>query len=527
MAIDPQVTDPAGTAGLKPGWKSLLLFTTRQHLPTLIVGALLALLAGCVTPILAIFLGNVFDVFTAFGDGQTGADQLRGKIATNCIGMVGLGAAGWILNGAYFAIFVAFGELQVSSVRSRTFSELLQRDVEWFEARKEGSGAFLSGIQAWVPILRIYRRGITSDILYRHIHDLQMATSQPLGLLLQYSCRSLASLGLGFYTSWSLSLVTLAGIPIFSSIIAFLSTRMKSSITAQQAELTHASKISSNAIASMDSVKCLNGQAFESRSYSSRIEQSAIHYLRQARLNSLQIAIIRWMMFAMFVQGFWYGSSLARNGKLTSGEVMRTFWACLTAAQSIEQVLPQMIVMEKGKVASVILKSLIRTCSEQRDISEAKDTLYPRHCEGGIEVNNVSITHHHRHYQYKNSHLHPGIICLSHSTRPSRPEAVHIFLSGRADDLCHWQKWLQQKHAQPATHAILHTNVRRDTYRWHSHADAESQLGPKQYHSSGAAKCPLQRLCVPEHRFWKPRSRKRYLGRCTRFSQACHARKYH
>lgn len=216
-----------------------------------------------------------------------------------------------------------------------------------------------------------------------------MATSQPLGLLLQYLCRSLASLGLGFYTSWSLSLVTLAGIPIFSSVIIFLSTRMKLSIKAQQEELTQASKVASNAINSIDAVKCLNGQRIESWSFSTRIEQSAIHYLRQARLNSLQISFVRWMMFGMFVQGFWYGSSLARTGKISSGEVLRTFWACLTAAQSIEQVLPQMIVLEKGKVASAMLKSIMRQPAQERAVSETKGTLYPEHCEGDIEVNNV------------------------------------------------------------------------------------------------------------------------------------------
>ncbi|KAJ5145188.1 ABC transporter integral membrane type 1 [Penicillium atrosanguineum] len=375
MTMKHKIPPADSTAGLKPSWKSLFHFTTQQHLLALVIGALFALLAGCVTPVLAIFLGNVFDVFTGFGGGETGADDLRDKITINCIRMVGLGAAGWFLNSAYFAIFVAFGELQASKIRTRVFVELLKRDVAWFEAHKEGSGAFLSGIQA-------------------EVHDLQMATSQPLGLVMQYACRSVASLVLGMYTSWSLSLVTLAGIPIFSSIIAYLSSRMKSSITAQQIELTHASKIASNAIGSIESVKCLNGQAFEHRSFSIRIEQSAIHYLRQCRLNSLQLAFIRWMMFGMFVQGFWYGSSLARNGTLSSGEVLRTFWACLTAAQSIEMILPQMIVMEKGKVASEALKSLIQCTdhSEQKVKSEEKDTICPLHCEGDIEVNNVSST---------------------------------------------------------------------------------------------------------------------------------------
>ncbi|CAG8233759.1 unnamed protein product [Penicillium nalgiovense] len=357
-----------------PGWKSLFGFTTRRHLPTLILGFIFALVASCVTPALAVFLGNVFDSFTSFGADNIDAKGLHGQVIKNCLGMIGLGVAGWFLNGAYYALFVAFGEMQASVIRSQVFLELLNRDVEWFEAKSEGSGALLSGIQA-------------------HIHEMQMATSQPLGLVLQYSCRSLASLGLGFYTSWSLSLVTLAGIPIFSAIIVFLSSKMKFSITAQQVELTEASKVANNAITNIDTVKCLNGQAFEHRNFAERIERSATHYLRQARLNSLQIAFIRWMMFGMFVQGFWYGSSLARAGKLTSGEVLRTFWACLTAAQSIEQVLPQMIVMGKGKVAGAALKSIIQSRREDKIVSEANGTRYPEHCEGDVEVKNVSFAY--------------------------------------------------------------------------------------------------------------------------------------
>ncbi|KAJ5514338.1 ABC transporter integral membrane type 1 [Penicillium fimorum] len=367
--------DKENIPGDNPGWKSLFGFTTRRHLPTLIFGSIFALVASLVTSALAIFLGNVFDSFNSFGADKTDSKGLHSQVITNCLGMIGLGVSGWFLNGAYYALFVAFGEMQASVIRSEVFLELLKRDVEWFEAKSEGSGALLLGIQA-------------------HIHEMQMATSQPLGLVLQYSCRSLASLGLGFYTSWRLSLVTLAGIPIFSAIIGYLSSKMRFSITAQQAELIEASKVASNAITNIDTVKCLNGQAFEHRNFAERVERSATHYLRQARLNSLQIAIIRWMMFGMFVQGFWYGSSLARSGKLTSGEVLRTFWACLTAAQSIEQVLPQMIVMEKGKVAGAALKAIMqRSRREDKIVSEAKGIRYPKHCEGDIEVKNVSFSY--------------------------------------------------------------------------------------------------------------------------------------
>lgn len=131
-----------------PGWKSLFYFTTRKHLPSVVFGSIFALLAGCATTALAIFLGDVFNAFTAFGFGDIEYDALRGKILAGCFGMIGLGAAGWFLNGAYYAAFIIFGELQALNIRRDVFIELLSQDVEWFEAQEEGSGALLSGIQA-------------------------------------------------------------------------------------------------------------------------------------------------------------------------------------------------------------------------------------------------------------------------------------------------------------------------------------------------------------------------------------------
>lgn len=224
--------------------------------------------------------------------------------------------------------------------------------------------------------------------------ELRTATSQPLGLVLQFSFRAIASLALALYTSWNLSLVTLAGIPVFSSMIAILSTRMKPNIQAQEAELSHASKIANSATSSIDTVKCLNGQDLEYRNFVARVDKAAVYYLKQARFNSLQITIIRVMMFGMFVQGFWYGSSLAISRKLSAGDVLRTFWACLTAAQSIELVLPQVIVLEKGKIAAATLENVVSDQTGNKTVNEMKGNLYPRHCEGDIEANNVSFAAH-------------------------------------------------------------------------------------------------------------------------------------
>lgn len=162
---------------------------------------------------------------------------------------------------------------------------------------------------------------------------------------------------------------------------------MQDAIDMQQHELATTSKISYNAFSLIRIVMCFNGQESERRKYLTSLNRAARHYLWQAHLNACQISCVRFMSFGMFVQGFWYGSFLVASGSLSSGQVLRTFWACLVLVQSIEQIFPQAILIEKGKVAGDTLKAITVQASSGKQTVE---TICPRHCRGNIEIKNVS-----------------------------------------------------------------------------------------------------------------------------------------
>lgn len=166
---------------------------------------------------------------------------------------------------------------------------------------------------------------------------------------------------------------------------------MQPSIDAQVDELTQASKLANNAISAIDIVKCFNGQDFEIWQYAKIIRKAARYYLIQAQANALQIGFIRLVTLSMFVQGFWYGSHLVATGAKNPGQVLTTFWACLMATQAIEQILPQMIVLEKGRAAGATLKSLL--AQMEKDCRDVKmiGRITPEYCDGDIEVRNVSL----------------------------------------------------------------------------------------------------------------------------------------
>ncbi|KAL2827417.1 P-loop containing nucleoside triphosphate hydrolase protein [Aspergillus cavernicola] len=352
----------------------LFNFTTRKHVPTLVTGILCTFIASFTVPLFSVLLGQIFNEFTLFGGGDITGPVLIQKVSSYCIQLVALGVLAWFWNGIYFVFFVVFGELQAANARSRLFEGLLKKDQQFFEGQEEGPRTFLGCLQM-------------------QVHELQTATSQSLGMVLQYFFRALVALGLAFYTSWNLSLVILAGIPIVSLIVPFLAPKINATIEAQQKELKAASKVVNSAVTYIDTVKCFNAQGVELDKFSREVDKAAAHYHRQATLNALQTSAVRFMMFGMFVQGFWYGGTLVLSGSLSAGDVLRTFWACSTAAQSIDSLMPHLVILEKGKVAASALQTTLYGGEESLTVKQMVGGHYPTHCEGDILVKKLSFSY--------------------------------------------------------------------------------------------------------------------------------------
>lgn len=165
---------------------------------------------------------------------------------------------------------------------------------------------------------------------------------------------------------------------------------MQPSIISQEIELSLASKIANSALSAIETVKCFNGQTFELEQYRPVVMEAAKYYMKQALSNSLQIAFVRFVTTAMFVQGFWYGGHLVSTGKSSAGDVLTTFWACLMATKAIEDILPHMIVLEKGRAAGAAMTAILEKMSLGPKVDSRTDQSMPKFCEGDIEVRDVS-----------------------------------------------------------------------------------------------------------------------------------------
>ncbi|PGH28022.1 hypothetical protein AJ80_00277 [Polytolypa hystricis UAMH7299] len=357
----------------KPQWRSLFHFTTRKHFVPLFLAMFFTVASGVMSPMLALVLGRVFDAFTIFASQSIAAEELMSRISNLCIYLMGLGAILWALQSGFFCLWIAFGELQAQSARTKLFAGLLKKDIEWLEMREDGVTALLPRLQT-------------------QIRDLQLATAQPFGYVLQNSFGCAAALGLAFYTSWKLTLVSLASIPICAVIVAFLSNKIQPNIRGHDGALSNASKLATNSLSSIDVVKCFNGQDFEVKQYAGAVRSAASWYINMALFKSLEIGCVQLMIFIMFVQGFWYGSSLVSSGELTPGEVLTCFWACLQASHAIEVIMPQIIVLEKGRSAGTALKEILEDVRKQPS-TPTVSAIAPMFCDGDIHIKNVTFAY--------------------------------------------------------------------------------------------------------------------------------------
>lgn len=186
-----------------------------------------------------------------------------------------------------------------------------------------------------------------------------MASSLAVGMVLQYLTTCLACLILAFIRSWALTLVILSAVPALMIVQAF-SQRFAGPLVAAEREYTVvAASLIERAINAIATVKAFNAQSAEMGALEPELNKIDSTTVKVNRVWGVTSAMSQFVSMAMFVQGFWFGAKLVRDGTVSAGDVMAVFWACLIAASNLQLCIPQSITIAKGKFAMVSLLTLI------------------------------------------------------------------------------------------------------------------------------------------------------------------------
>lgn len=198
-------------------------------------------------------------------------------------------------------------------------------------------------------------------------------------------------MGVASYYSWNLTLVVICTVPVIYLVEAYVSKKQSVRAHNQAAQLQQALKYITNAIQSIETVKCFNGENYELQVFTKATTEAANLYRRVANLRGVQIGTLHFFTLTVFVQGFAYGSYLIKSGKLDIDSMITTFWAALLAIGGITGFLPQFIVMQKGQASGAGLRALMAQISKEDRSHESQGEFKPSRCPGDIEFRRVSL----------------------------------------------------------------------------------------------------------------------------------------
>ncbi|KFY74500.1 hypothetical protein V499_05477 [Pseudogymnoascus sp. VKM F-103] len=358
----------------KPAWKSMFAFTVRGHLAVMIPAWISSMTAGVIKPSMAIFMGFIFDDIAEYVAGSTNYSSMIRRISKWCIVLTGLGVGSCLANAGFFGLWLIFGESQAKQARQKLFTGLLKREMEWYDLRKDGISPVLIRIQT-------------------QVRELQMATSQPMGFFVKDVAAAVMAIGIAFYYSWKLTLVLSLSVPTASLVLWLISRRLQPAIEAQRRELNIASKYTNTAFHAIDTVKVFNGQNHEIRQYASAINVAGLSYMIQGQVRASQMGTARFLVVVMFMAGFWYGLKLHRDGELTPGDVITTFYSFLMGNQAVTSLLAQYVILCKGKSAGATLGRIIGELNNTLPLSKIAGSRTLEVCDGDIEVTNLTFSY--------------------------------------------------------------------------------------------------------------------------------------
>lgn len=132
----------------KSAWTSLFSFYRQSNsLYPLVAACIATIISGLVVPAMSVVLGNIFDALTKFGFGTYNKDVLKLEVSLRIWELIWLGIISLIFSGLFVFFWQLFGELQSNRARELIFEGLIERELEWFDLRKNGVAAMLTASQ--------------------------------------------------------------------------------------------------------------------------------------------------------------------------------------------------------------------------------------------------------------------------------------------------------------------------------------------------------------------------------------------
>lgn len=143
-------------------------------------------------------------------------------------------------------------------------------------------------------------------------------------------------------------------------IVQTISQRLAGPLLAvERSQFGLAATLVERAVSAVATVKAFNAVSHEHSAFLAVIRKLKNTAWRVNRIWACTSGFNQFVAYGMFVQGFWFGAKLVREGSVGPGHVTSVFWACLIATTNFQMCIPHLITLAKGKFAISSLIALV------------------------------------------------------------------------------------------------------------------------------------------------------------------------
>lgn len=315
----------------------LLSFTGIFDYFLLSFGSIAAFIHGAGFPLLAIVLGGMTTTFlraqnSAFVIGELMVDpnglppisqeEFNEEVIKYCWYYLALGVAMFVTSYVQITCFEMYAERLTHKLRQHYLRAILRQQIEWFDSEQTGN----------------LTSRLTDDL-----ERVREGLGDKLALLLQMIFAFIAGYGVGFYYSWSMTLVMMALAPLIVLSGSWMSKILASRTRVEQETYAVAIGIADEVFSSIRTVHSLNGHKRELKRFADALEAGRKTSIIKYFYMGIGVGFSNLCMYASYAIAFWYGSKLiVEDPSFDRGLIFTVFFSVMAGSSALGGALPHL-----------------------------------------------------------------------------------------------------------------------------------------------------------------------------------------
>ncbi|XP_037393229.1 ATP-dependent translocase ABCB1-like [Pygocentrus nattereri] len=377
--------------GKSVGLFQLFRYATCPEVFLMLIALMCAALNGASLPLLCVVFGEMTDKFVQSGQqfNLTGnftgnftvsssgcvaipGVDIEGKMTMNSYYFAGLGAAVLLFGTFQVMLFLLTATRQTKRIREKYFHAILHQQMAWFDTH---------------PIGELNTR-LTDDI--NTIND---GLGDKICIFVQFFCRFITGIIIGFIYGWKLTLVILSISPLLAGSAAAWSKILASLTSKELSAYAKAGAVAEEILVAIRTVVAFNGQKKALEKYETNLVEAKKFGVKKAVTTNVSMGLTQFFIFATYALAFWYGTKLSVDEpeNYTIGKVLTVFFSVMIGAFSLGQGAPNLESIAKARSAAY---PIYNTIDMPRPIdSSSKEGYKPDNIKGNIEFKNIYFSY--------------------------------------------------------------------------------------------------------------------------------------